>query len=94
MVALGTSLSLQLLQNRTSHLIEQTRLSALNALVVAQGIRNAYQTELAAGRSPPSMSARLLGQMLPAGALLEERVFVVADSSGRVVASLPETPRL
>ena len=92
--ALGTSLSLQLVQNRAANLNEQTLLSGLYATIVAQGIRTEYQQAMAEGRAPPAMSEAILARLMPVGALLDKRVYAVADAEGRVVASLPLSERL
>ncbi|MGH6907776.1 MAG: PAS-domain containing protein, partial [Aestuariivirga sp.] len=89
LVSLGTSLFLQLMQNRQSHLNEQNRLSALYGRIIAQNIRVAYETPLASGHTAPPMTSDLLQQLLPPEALGEARMVAVADASGKLVASLP-----
>ena len=94
LMSLGTSLFLQLMQSRSSHLFDQNRISSLHASVVALGIRNTYADGERSGQTAPVMNADLVAKLLPPGALIEERIFAVADSTGRIVASLPMTAGL
>ncbi|MBC8038351.1 MAG: PAS-domain containing protein [Rhizobiales bacterium] len=89
LLSLGTSLFLQLVQNREDHLTEQNRLAALYGSVAAQNIRMAFDKPLASGQTTPPMNSDLLEHLLPPDALAEARIFAVADASGRLVASLP-----
>ncbi|MBM3520744.1 MAG: PAS domain-containing sensor histidine kinase, partial [Alphaproteobacteria bacterium] len=89
LLALGTSLAIQLVQSRTSHLFEQNRLSALYGEAVADKLRLTY----AAGEASVS-EAGALARLLPPGAAAEARVFAVADASGRIIASEPITADL
>lgn len=94
LVVLGSALLLQLLQNRASHIAEQNSLSSLYAKVTAQGIEISFaQAEQSQLTTPPLNSATLL-QMLPPGSLSEARVFAVTDSTGRIVASQPQSAGL
>ena len=94
LVSLGSSLFLQLAQNREQHLNEQNRLSSLYGRVVAQGIRVAFDAPLAEGLTAPPMNASLLQQLTPPEALAEARTLAVADASGTLVASLPPAAEL
>ncbi len=90
LISLGTSLFLQLMQSRAAHLFDQTRVTALDAEIVATRIRSAYAAAGTSQQTPPVMTADLLNKMLPPQALREERLFAVADSAGKIVARVPE----
>ncbi len=94
LLSLGTSLFLQLMQSRSMHLSEQNHLAALHGRIAAQGIRMAYGLPFDNDRTVPPMNSDLLAQMLAPEALAEARIFVIADATGKFVASLPASAGL
>ena len=89
LLALGTSLAIQLVQSRTSHLFEQNRLSSLFGEAAADRLRLVHGSDMAA-----VSEAGALARLLPAGATTEARAFAVTDAAGRIIASEPATADL
>jgi two-component system cell cycle sensor histidine kinase PleC len=89
LVALGSSLLMQLADSRSSHVAEQNRLSALHGQLVAQRIRNDFSEARRQGLTPPVVNSAYLLQVLPEGSQAEQRVFAVARSTGEIAASAP-----
>jgi two-component system, cell cycle sensor histidine kinase PleC len=94
LLVLGSALLIQLIDSRTIHVAEQNRLSSLHGQLVAQRIKTSYAQAAAIGETPPVMEPSHLKKMLPADALAEQRVFAVAESLGRITASLPASAAL
>jgi two-component system, cell cycle sensor histidine kinase PleC len=86
LISLGASLFLQLMQSRTEHLFGQNRITALDAEVVALGFRDRFGKAERLGQTPPIVNDDFLGDLLPPGALVEERSFVVFDAAGQAIA--------
>ena len=89
LVALGSSLLMQLADSRSGHVAEQNRLSALHGQLVAQRIRNDFSEARRQGLTPPVVNSAYLLQVLPEGSQAEQRVFAVARSTGEIAASAP-----
>ncbi|MBI2719373.1 MAG: PAS-domain containing protein [Rhizobiales bacterium] len=94
LLSLGASLLLQLMQSRASHLGSQNRITSLHARIVAQTIRITYMKAQAAGNTAPPMTAGLLQNAMPPDALVEARIFAVANATGTIVASQPPSANL
>jgi two-component system cell cycle sensor histidine kinase PleC len=94
LLSLGTSLFLQLSQNRTSHLSEQNRLSSLHGKLLAANIRLAFEAPLSSGQTPPPLNSALLRQLAAPDAFAESRIFAVTNPSGTIIASQPESAGL
>ncbi|HEX7110307.1 MAG TPA: hypothetical protein VF224_13795, partial [Aestuariivirga sp.] len=92
--ALCISLLSQLLQSRGSHLVEQNRLSILHTQLAAQNIIASLSTDVGNGQTVRPLTAELLSQSLVAGALAEDRVFVLVDNFGVILASAPSPTKL
>ena len=73
LLVLGSALLIQLIDNRTSHLDEQNRLSSLYGQAAAQRIKADYLSAASSGETPPAMNAGYLDSILAAGALAEQR---------------------
>ena len=83
-----------MLQSRSSHLVEQNRLSILHAQLAAQNIIAALAADVANGQTVRPLTAELLAQSLVAGALAEDRVFALVDNFGQILASAPAPAKL
>ena len=94
LLALCISLLSQLLQSRGSHLVEQNRLSILHTQLAAQNIIVSLSTDVGNGQTVRPLTAELLSQSLVAGALAEDRVFVLVDNFGVILASAPSPTKL
>lgn len=94
LLILGSSLLVQLTDSRTAHLVEQNRLSALNGQLVASRIKADFAEARRAGTVPPAVSTAYLTGILPPGALGEQRIFAVAQSTGEITASVPAAEKL
>ena len=92
--ALCVSLLSQLLQSRSSHLTEQNRLSILHAELATLNIVATLSADVANGQTVRPLTAEFLSQSLDAGALAEDRIFVLVDNFGRILASAPATSQL
>ncbi len=94
LLALCISLTAQLLQSRSSHLVEQNRLSILQAELATQKIVAALAADVANGQTVRPLTAELLAQSLAAGAVAEDRVFALVDNFGQIIASAPAPAKL
>jgi two-component system, cell cycle sensor histidine kinase PleC len=94
LLALCISLLSQLLQSRSSHLVEQNRLSILHAQIAAQNIIAKLSADVGNGQTVRPLTAELLSQSLVAGALAEDRVFALVDNFGVILASAPSHTKL
>ncbi len=94
LISLGTSLFLQLMQSRASHLFEQNRITALDAEIAALGIDNAFAAAKGDGNTPPIINDALLASLIPPDALIEERTFGIFDQDGMVLAQVSSAPGL
>ena len=94
LLALCISLAAQLMQSRSSHLVEQNRLSVLHAELATQRIVAALATDVSNGQTVRPLTADLLVQALAAGAVAEDRVFALVDNFGQIIASAPAPARL
>ena len=94
LLALCISLLSQLLQSRSSHLVEQNRLSILHTQLAAQNIIATLSTDVANGQTVRPLTAEFLSQSLVAGALAEDRVFALVDNFGVILASAPHSSQL
>lgn len=94
LLALCISLLSQLLQSRSSHLVEQNRLSILHAQLAAQNIVAKLSADVGNGQTVRPLTAELLSQSLVAGALAEDRVFALVDNFGVILASAPSHTKL
>ncbi|WP_373503864.1 PAS domain-containing sensor histidine kinase [Aestuariivirga sp.] len=94
LLVLGSALLIQLMDSRTTHLAEQNRLSALHGHLAAQRIKTDFAQAALAGETPPVMDADYLRKILAPEALAEKRVFAVAESLGKITASLPSAEAL
>ncbi len=92
--ALCVSLLSQLLQSRSSHLVEQNRLSILHTQLAAQNIIATLSADVASGQTVRPLTAEFLSQSLVAGALAEDRVFALVDNFGVILASAPSYTKL
>ncbi len=89
LLVLGSALLIQLMESRTTHVNEQNRLSALHGQLAAQHIKTDFATAAAAGGAVPDVDLAYLGRLLPADALSEQRIFAIAENTGKIIASLP-----
>ena len=89
LLVLGSALLIQLMESRTTHVNEQNRLSALHGQLAAQHIKTDFATAAAAGGAVPDVDLAYLGKLLPADALSEQRIFAIAENTGKIIASLP-----
>ena len=94
LLALCISLLSQLLQSRSSHLVEQNRLSILHTQLAAQNIIATLSSDVGNGQTVRPLTAELLSQSLVAGALAEDRVFALVDNFGVILASAPSHTKL
>jgi two-component system cell cycle sensor histidine kinase PleC len=94
LLALCISLLSQLLQSRSSHLVEQNRLSILHTQLAAQNIIATLSADVGNGQTVRPLTAELLSQSLVAGALAEDRVFALVDNFGVILASAPSHTKL
>jgi len=94
LLLLGSSLLMQLANSRTAHVDEQNRLSALHGQLAAQHIRTDFAQARQQGRTPPIVNTDYLMKILPEDALLEQRVFAIAQSLGQISASAPASEEL
>ncbi len=89
LLVLGSALLIQLMDSRSLHLAEQNRLSSLHGQLAAQRIKTDFAQAAAGGHTAPVLNTDYLRSILPPDALLEKRVFAVAESLGKISASLP-----
>ncbi len=89
LLALGSSLLMQLADSRSSHVAEQNRLSALHGQLVAQRIKAEFAEARRQGITPPVVNSAYLLEVLPEGSQAEQRVFAVSRSTGEIAASAP-----
>ena len=89
LLALCISMLAQLLQSRSGHLAEQNRLSILQAEIATGKIVAALAADVAKGQTVRPLTAQLLSQSLVPGALAEDRVFVLVDNFGQILATVP-----
>jgi two-component system, cell cycle sensor histidine kinase PleC len=89
LVALGSSLLMQLADSRAGHVAEQNRLSTLHGQLVAQRIKGDFAEARRQGVTPPVLNSAYLISILPEGSQAEQRVFSVARSTGEIAASAP-----
>lgn len=94
LLVLGSALLLQLLQNRASHVSEQNRLSVLHGKIVSQSIAIRYARKAETSDQPSELNSSVLSEVLPPDSLAEARVFAVANSQGRIIASMPASAGL
>jgi two-component system cell cycle sensor histidine kinase PleC len=94
LLVLGTALLIQLMDSRTTHVAEQNRLSAMHGQLAAHKIKEDYARAALEGRSPPIIDETYLAKLLQGDALAEKRVFAVAESMGKITASLPASEGL
>ena len=94
LVALCISLLSQLMESRSSHLVEQNRLSILHAELATQKIIASLSEDVANGQTVRPLTAEFLSQSLVAGALAEDRVFALVDNFGQIIASAPAYTKL
>ena len=94
LLVLGTALLIQLMDSRTTHVAEQNRLSALHGQLAAQRIKTDFARAAAGGITPPVINGDYLKSILPPDALAEKRVFAIAESLGKITASLPRAEAL
>ncbi len=95
LLVLGTALLIQLLESRETHVAEQNRLSALHGQLAAQHIKNDFAEAAIKGTVPPVVDTDYISAILPNDALAaEKRIFAVAESLGKITASLPASEEL
>ena len=94
LAALCISLLSQLLESRSSHLVEQNRLSILHTEIATQKIIAALSEDVAIGQTVRPLTAEFLSKSLVAGALAEDRVFTLVDNFGVILASAPGYTKL
>ena len=94
LVALCISLLSQLMESRSSHLVEQNRLSILHTELATQKIIASLSEDVANGQTVRPLTAEFLSQSLVAGALAEDRVFALVDNFGQIIASAPAYTKL
>ena len=94
LAALCISLLSQLLESRSSHLVEQNRLSILHTEIATQKIIAALSEDVATGQTVRPLTAEFLSKSLVAGALAEDRVFTLVDNFGVILASAPGYTKL
>ena len=94
LLALCVSMFAQLLQSRSSHLVEQNRLSILYAELTTQKIVAALASDVAAGQTVRPLTAELLSQSLVIDALAEDRTFALINNFGQILASAPDNAAL
>ncbi len=94
LLVLGTALLIQLLESRETHVAEQNRLSALHGQLAAQHIKNDFAEAAIKGTVPPVVDTGYISAILPNDALAEKRIFAVAESLGKITASLPASEEL
>ncbi len=86
LLLLAAAISSQLMRNRTAQFEEQTLSSTLIVDLVTQRLRNANLS--VDGSNLPG--AAELAAAVPLNSAKDERVFLVVDQSGRIVASAPQ----
>ncbi len=91
LIALCVSLFSQLMQSRSSRLAQQNSLSILQTQITALNIVNALSADVASGQTVRPLNAELLSSSLAEGALAEDRVFILVDNFGQIVASAPSS---
>jgi two-component system cell cycle sensor histidine kinase PleC len=94
LLALTISLLSQLMLSRNSHLAEQNRLSILHAQIATQNIVAALGSDVSSGQTVRPLNGELLQQSLPEDALAEDRLFVLVDNFGVILASVPVSSHL
>lgn len=89
LLTLAAALISQLLASRAQHLADQGQFSILQTERVAQNIKIKFLNEAASGKTNSGLSQSLLAQSVPADALGLNRVYVLLNSDGLIVGTVP-----
>jgi two-component system, cell cycle sensor histidine kinase PleC len=94
LLTLAAALISQLLLSRAQHLTNESQLTLLQADRAAQNITLKLFKDRADGKTVSGLSQSLLKDAVPADAVSEDRVFLLLNADGKIVASLPEHQQL
>ena len=89
LLTLAAALISQLLLSRAQHLADQGEVSLLQTDRVAQNIKVKLLAEAANAKTMSELSQALLDETVPADAMGFNRVFLLIDSGGHIVGSVP-----
>ena len=89
LLTLAAALISQLLLSRAQHMTDQSEFSFLQANRVSQIIRVKLLAEAAAAKPISELSQALLEESVPVDAMSFKRVFLLINSTGKIVASVP-----
>jgi two-component system, cell cycle sensor histidine kinase PleC len=94
LTTLGAALFSQLVLGRAQHLNDESHLTLLHAERAAQNIAIQFMRDAAAGKTIASLDQTLLEAVVPHDAVSDDRIFILLDGDGQVVARLPEDAKL
>ncbi len=94
LLTLAAALVSQLFLSRAQHLVDQSHVTFLETERAAQTIKLKFLSELAAGKTTGGLSQALLRDAVPPDAESGDRNFMLIDSDGIIVATVPEQLRL
>jgi two-component system, cell cycle sensor histidine kinase PleC len=91
LLTLAAALISQLLASRAQHLADQGQFSILQTERVAQNVKMKFLNEAASGKTISNLSQSLLAQSVPPDALGFNRVYLLMNSDGKIVGTVPES---
>ncbi len=93
-LTLGTALTLQLVVNRSEHIVEHNKQSALYAKIAAYSLSSSIAQVEAEGRTMRKLVSQDIARSLPEDAGRAGRTFALIDPSGVIIASHPPLEKL
>jgi two-component system, cell cycle sensor histidine kinase PleC len=94
LLTLAAALISQLMLSRAQHVIEENRVTFLESERIAETIQLKFMADVAAGKTVSGLTQSLLTESLPKGADTGDKTFMLVDSAGMIVATVPEQAHL
>jgi two-component system, cell cycle sensor histidine kinase PleC len=89
LLTLAAALASKLMDDRAQHVSDHSALTFLESERAAQAIRLSVAEARAGGKTAPVLSGAMLDEHLRAASLEEDRVFLLVDGGGRILAARP-----
>jgi two-component system, cell cycle sensor histidine kinase PleC len=90
LATLATALFSQLMLGRAQHLIDESHLTLLHAERAAQNIALQFMRDATSGKTVAVLNQDLLNAVVPRDAISDDRIFLLLDADGQIVARIPE----
>ena len=90
LLTLAAAIVSKLLDDRADHMADHSAWTLLQAERTALDIKLAVEAGVAQGRTTPQLNEALLLSALREGSMNEDRIFMLVDGAGRVVAARPQ----